>query len=43
MLKRDARQLAPELKLEYADFAVVNNGTTEMLYAQLDELIAAFN
>ena len=43
MLKRDARQLDPELKLEYADFAVVNNGTTEMLYAQLDELIAAFN
>ena len=43
MLKRDARQLDPELKLEYADFAVVNNGTPEMLYAQLDELIAAFN
>ena len=43
MLKRDARQLAPELKLEYADFAVVNNGSAAMLHAQLDELIAAFN
>ena len=43
MLKRDARQLDPELKLEYADFAVVNNGTPEMLYAQLDELTAELN
>ena len=42
MLKRDARQLAPELKLEYADFAVVNNGSQEMLFRQLDALTAGF-
>ena len=42
MIKRDARQLAPELKLEYADFAVVNNGSQEMLFQQLDRLIAQF-
>lgn len=43
MLKRDARQLAPELKLEYADFAIINNGSPEMLFRQLDELIALFD
>lgn len=43
MLKRDARQLAPELKLEYADFAVINNGSKEMLSRQIDELIASFD
>ena len=39
MKKRDAKQLDPALKLEYADFAVINNGSLEMLHAQLDELI----
>ena len=43
MLERDARQLAPELKLEYADFAVINNGSQEMLFRQLDELVAKFD
>ena len=43
MLERDARQLAPELKLECADFAVINNGSREMLFRQLDELVAKFN
>ena len=42
MLKRDARQLDPELKLEYADYAVVNNGSQAMLFRQLDALTAGF-
>ncbi len=39
MAKRDARQLPPEEKLERADFAVINNGSPEMLFEQLDKLI----
>ena len=39
MKKRDAKQLDPALKLEYADFAVINNGSLEMLNLQLNELI----
>ena len=43
MIQRDAKQLSPEIKLENADFAVVNNGSEAMLYAQLDELLSAWN
>lgn len=43
MKKRDLRQLDPALKLEYADYAVINNGSEELLHRQLDELILAFN
>ena len=39
MKKRDSRQLDPALKLEYADFAVINNGSLEMLHLQLNELV----
>ena len=42
MKKRDSRQLDPVLKLEYADYAVINNGSPEMLFSQLDELIRQF-
>ena len=43
MKKRDSRQLDPALKLEYADYAVINNGSEELLHRQLDELILAFD
>ena len=39
MARRDARQLPPEVKLEKAGFAVVNNGSPEMLHAQLERLL----
>jgi len=42
MQKRDAKQMALELKLEKADFALVNDGTPEALYCQLDELLNGF-
>ena len=42
MAKRDARQLPPEQKLERADFALINNGTPEMLFLQIDKLIENF-
>lgn len=42
MKKRDARQLSPALKLEYADYAVVNNGSAESLNRQIDLLIRQF-
>ena len=42
MKKRDARQLDPVLKLEYADYAVINNGSPEFLHRQLGELINEF-
>ena len=43
MAKRDARQLPPEQKLERADFAIINNGSPEMLFEQIDQLIASFD
>ena len=39
MKKRDAKQLPLELKLEKADFALINDGTEEALCCQLDELL----
>lgn len=42
MKKRDARQLSPVLKLECADYAVVNNGSAESLHRQIDLLISQF-
>ena len=39
MARRDAGQLDPALKLEKADFAVINNGSTELLRSQLDALV----
>ncbi len=34
--RREARQLSPELKLERADYALINNGTVGELNAQID-------
>ena len=42
MKKRDSRQLSPVLKLEYADYAVINNGSAELLHRQIDLLISQF-
>ena len=39
MKKRDAKQLPLEVKLEKADFALINDGTEEALCCQLDELL----
>ena len=39
MARRDAGQLDPALKLERADLAVINNGSTELLRSQLDALM----
>lgn len=35
--KREARQMDPDLKLELADFAVINNGSKELLFRQIKD------
>ena len=40
--RRDKMQIAPDEKLEKADFAVINNGSLENLHAQLELLAERF-
>lgn len=39
VMQRDSRQLDPALKLERADYGVINNGSRELLIAQLNSLL----
>ena len=41
--RREARQLAADLKLERADYGLINNGTPEELSQQIDLLLRQFS